>query len=115
MQRFIYGLLVATLAWGTAQAGTASGTVVSFTPVTQQNGTEFFVLTLSNRSNAPACATSSRLALSATDAKYKTVVAMLLGAYFTGASVYAVGEGTCNTYGDSEDLQYVCLNGGTPC
>jgi hypothetical protein len=27
----------------------------------------------------------------------------------------AQSEGTCNTYGGSEDLAYVCLDGGARC
>jgi hypothetical protein len=114
MRRAIGGVLIAILAFGTVQAGTGSGTIVNFTPAVI-NGTEFFVLTLSITNGQPACVNSPRFALSASDPKYKTVVALPFGAYFSGASIYVNGAGTCNTYGGSEDLSYVCLNGGVPC
>jgi hypothetical protein len=115
LKRATERVLIAMLALGTAQAGTGSGTVTNITPAVS-NGTEFFVVTLSTMSGQPSCTSSSRLALSATDPRYKTIISILLGAYFSGASVYANGAGTCNTYpGGAEDLAYVCLDGGAPC
>jgi hypothetical protein len=43
------------------------------------------------------------------------VLAGMLGAYFSGTSVYTPGLGTCTTYGGSEDLWYMCFNRGVPC
>ena len=116
MKHAIVRLLIVILAFGTAEAGTGSGTVTNITPVAV-NGVEFSVITLSTMSGTPVCANgSARFALSATDPRYKTIITLLLGAYFAGASVYANGAGTCNTYpGGAEDLSYVCLDGGTPC
>jgi len=101
-------------------AGTGSGQIVAFTPVALANGTEFFVVTLQNMTGQPPCAGGVgtppfRFALSAADPKYKTTLAAMMAAYFSGSSVYAVGLGTCNTYSQSEDLGYMCFNGGVPC
>ena len=113
MKRLI--MLTSLLMSGLAHAaGTGSGSVVSLIPAVI-NGTEFFVLTLTTMQGQPACATSGRFALSATDPKYRTVVTGLLQAYVTGRAVYANGLGTCDTYAGAEDLAYVCFNNGEPC
>lgn len=115
MRSFMTGLVLVMLTFGVARAaGSGSGTVANITPIVL-NGTEFFVVTLSTMSGQPACADGSRFALSASDPKYKSVLAILLGAYFSGSSVFARGLGTCNLYASSEDLGYVCLNNGVPC
>ena len=114
MGRYIVGLVVTLLLTGAIQAGTGSGTVVNITPAVL-NGTEMFVVTFSTMSSQPTCASSSRFALSASDPKYKSVFAILIGAYFSGASVFARGLGSCNLYAETEDLGYVCLNNAVPC
>jgi len=115
MQRMMVGIVAAMLMVGVARAGTGSGAVTNITPIVL-NGTEMFVVTLSTMNESPTCDGSSpRFALSASDPKYKSVMALLLGAYFSGASVFARGLGTCNLYSSAEDLSYVCLNGGVPC
>jgi hypothetical protein len=115
LKRTIASAVIAMLALGTAQAGTGSGTVINITPAVI-NGTEFFSVVLSTMNGAFPCGGTARFVLSATDPRYKTIIAMLLGAYFSGASVYANGAGTGNTYpGGAEDLAYVCLDGGAPC
>jgi len=101
------------LALAQSGGGTGSGTVLNFTPAVS-NGVEFYVLTLSSMSTA-SCATTGRFALSSSDPKYKTTVAILLGAYFSGTSVFARGLATCTVYGGSEDLAYVCADNGAPC
>jgi hypothetical protein len=95
-------------------AGTGSGTVVNLTP-SALSGTEFFVLTLSTMTGQPTCATSGRFALSSTAPTYRTIVAGLLGAYFSGATIFVRGLGTCDTYTGTEDIGNVCFDGGTPC
>ena len=113
MKRLL-GLLAALLAFASAEAGTGSGTVTNITPGLL-NGTEIFVLTLSTMSGQPSCASTARFAFSSTDPRYRSILAILLGSYFSGSSVFARGADTCNTYGGSEDLAYVCLDGGVPC
>jgi hypothetical protein len=115
LKHTIARVLIAILALSTAQAGTGSGTVTNFTPAVN-NGTEFFVVTLLTMNGPFSCGGIARFALSAADPRYKTIVSILLGAYFSGASVYAYGAGTCNTYsGGAEDLAQLCLDGGVPC
>ena len=62
-----------------------------------------------------ACNTDGRFVITASDPKYKTVLAAMMGAYFSGSAVFARGQGTCNIYGGSEDLSNMCFNGGVPC
>jgi hypothetical protein len=102
-------------ATGCRRCGNFANRAICIPAVT--SGTEFFVVTLSVMSGQPSCTgPSPRLALSTADPRYKTIVSNLLGAYFSGASIYANGAGTCNTYpGGAEDLAYVCLDGGIPC
>jgi hypothetical protein len=118
IRRTKYALRLAALALtvsGLAEAsGSGSGTVTNFTP-TETGGVEFFVVTLASMTGMASCATTARFALSASDPKYRTTVAILLAAYYSGASVFARGLGTCNTYAGSEDLAYVCADNGLPC
>lgn len=109
-------LLIVAVAFsaGRVHAGTGTGTVVNLTP-SALSGTEFFVLTLSSMTGQPSCATSGRFALSSSVPTYKTIVAGLLGAYFSGATIFVRGLGTCDLYAGTEDVAYVCFDNGVPC
>jgi len=98
-----------------AQAGSGGGQIVSFTPVVS-NGTEFVVFVVQDmNSDKASCNTDVRFTLSAADPKYKSVLAAMMGSYFSGTSIFVRGKGTCTTYAGNEDVSYVCFNGGVPC
>jgi hypothetical protein len=105
----IIGLLISAL----AQAGSGNGQITYFVPFVI-NGQEAFVFRLSTMSGAPACSSGNRFALTAADPRYKTIVAAIIGASLSGASIFAWGSGSCTTYAGSEDLSYICL-GPDPC
>jgi hypothetical protein len=91
-----------------ASAGTATGVVTGYVPFNDAT-TAIFLFRVDSLSGAPPCNTSARFAISDSDPKYKETVAAVMSAYATGASVYAVGHGTCNTWSNSEDLYYFCV------
>lgn len=110
MKKLWIGLaLVAT----TAVAGSGSGTVTGFIPG-NAGGSAIFVFQASSVSGSPACDTTQRFAIASTSPHYNTTVAAVIAAYGTGASVNAVGLGTCNVLLNAEDLNYVCV-GSIPC
>jgi len=98
-----------------AQAsGSASGLITYFVPFVS-GGVEMFAVRLTTMSTLPACNTATRFVMSAADPKFRTTVAALLGAHFSGTSIFIHGQGTCTTYDNaSEDLAYICL-GTDPC
>ena len=102
-------VLVAT----TAVAGSGSGTVTGFIPGSA-GSTAIFVFEASSVSGSPACDTTQRFAIASSSPHYNSTVAAVMAAYGTGASVNAVGLGTCNVLPNAEDLNYVCV-GTIPC
>lgn len=105
------GLATATAAQAN---GAANGTVTYFVPFTY-NGVEGFVVRLTTMSTPAACSTSNRFIMMNTSASYKTTLAAVLGAHFSGSSIFIRGTGSCTQYDNaSEDLAYVCL-GPDPC
>jgi hypothetical protein len=114
--RWLLPLLIGCgmLATGAARAnGSASGVITYFIPFVY-NGVEMVAVRLTTMSNVPVCGTANRFVMSSSDPKYKTVIAMLLGAHFSGSPIFIHGQGTCSNYVGSEDLAYACL-GPDPC
>jgi len=114
MKRWLTLLAGCTCVLGVTSAeatGTGTGSITNLTSFTF-NGVEMFTLTMSSMSSPfAACAHSNRFIISAQDPKFKTVLAMLLGAYYSGSSVIVYGGGTCNTYdGASEDINGACVS-----
>lgn len=95
-------------------SGAATGVVTGYIP-TAAGATEFFLVsTQTTIGTTPPCNITSRFALSAVDKKYKAVLASIVAAYHAGTPVYIVGAGTCNVWGNAEDISYVCF-GSVPC
>lgn len=95
------------------QPGLATGNVTGFI-AGDSNGAAIFVFTTATWNAWASCNTTRRFVLSSSDPKYKDAVATILEAYATGASVTAIGLGSCNALGNAEDLNYVCV-GTIPC
>jgi hypothetical protein len=102
-----------TIAVSAAFAGTGTGTISGFIPG-NPSGTAILVFSTTAQSDSPSCNTSQRFAISSTNPTYKDTVAAVLEAYATGASINAVGLGTCNVLSNAEDLSYICV-GSIPC
>ena len=113
--RRVFGVLLGlALLTGAHANGSAVGTVTYFVPFTF-NGVEGFVVRLTTMSTPAACSTSNRFIMMNTDPKYKTTLAAVMGAHFSGSSIFIRGTGSCTQYDNaSEDLAYVCL-GPDPC
>lgn len=109
--KFLLGL---TLAATTAAAGTGTGTVTGFIPGNVASGTAVFVFQTSSNSPLASCNQTQRFAIASTNPQYNSTVAAVIAAFASGASVTAIGLGTCNVVGNAEDLNYVCV-GTLPC
>ena len=94
-------------------AGAGTGKVLGYIPYST-GGQELFFIKMEQQLDIPACNTSQRLTMPASDPRFKSTQAAVLAALMAGTPVVAKGKGTCNNFGNSEDLDYVCL-GNTPC
>jgi hypothetical protein len=111
MKRIIAGCLALAMGIGIAHAsGTASGTVTYYSDG-DLSGNEVLYVKLSTESNA-SCASADRFAISSASPEFKTVAAMIIGAYLSGSTMYIDGAGTCTTSSGSEDISSVCYAGG---
>jgi len=114
MKKQIIAALIAILGASVTEAGTGTGLVKYFVHF-DLNGQETFVVRFSSMNSIAGCATANRFTMSASNPTYKTTKAIILGAWLAGnTTVFVHGNGTCNTYGASEDLAYICA-GGDPC
>lgn len=112
MNKFIFLLALITIS-STAIAGNATGKIIGFIPYAQ--GTEeIFFINVENLTGTPSCNNSLRFTMKGSDPKFKATQAAVLAAFMAGTQVIAKGAGTCNNFGNSEDLNYICL-GYTPC
>ena len=69
-------------------------------------GSGIIVVSAGSVTGMAACATTGRFAFNSTTAGGKSQLAGLLTAYAAGMPVTIVGNGTCNVWGDSEDINY---------
>ena len=104
---------LAILFSATSFAGTASGKITGYIPYsTGQNG--LFFIKVENAVNTPTCNTTTRFTMRNDNPKYNSTNAAVLAALMAGTTVVVKGNGTCDNFGNSEDLAYICL-GSTPC
>jgi hypothetical protein len=82
------------------------GRVVGIMPLS--SGTNELVIFRIENATASGCNTTARYAMSSANPKYKGTFATLLAAYHAGTQVRVWGAGTCATYGDSEDVSFIC-------
>lgn len=95
-------------------SGSGTGSILGYIPSTTGSAQEFFVVSTSAITGTPSCNTSSRFALSSADPKYKSTLASVMAAFYSGAQVHIVGNGTCNVFSNAEDIAYICF-GSIPC
>jgi len=98
--------LIVMLATGSspALAGSASGTAYNI--ISQNNGVVIFAVTGTHTGN-PTCSTTSRFAFLSNTSNGQAMLATLLTGYTLGKTENIVGDGTCSSWGDSENVQYV--------
>lgn len=101
-------LLAALFAASPAAAGYADGKPVGIT-VSEYNVVFFTVV--GNRSNpptnCPATLIPNRFAIPSTTDAGRAMISLLLTAQARGKIVYINGTGNCNTWGDSEGVNYI--------
>lgn len=97
-----------------ASAGSSSGVITGVISYHCAPAVECVFVQASAHANHAACNVSSRFVISGSDPKFKTTVALLLGAYFSGTPVILYGTGACTTSSNSEDLSHACT-GTIPC
>lgn len=87
-----------------ASAGSSGGLV----GVMIVNSSNFLFFTAGTKAGSPACGSGNgQWALNLSTAVGKSTYAMLLTAQAQGKIVYVYGNGTCNGWGDREDVLYV--------
>ncbi len=94
-------------------AGSATGKIVGYIPYSSGNE-EIMFIKVENITGAASCNTTSRFTMRSNNPRYKATQAAALAAFMAGTTVKAKGLDSCNNWGNSEDLNYVCL-GSIPC
>lgn len=107
------GALVLSLFSIASFGGTATGKVVGFIPYSS-GSEEMFFIKVENISAPVSCNTTSRFTMKSSNPRFKSTQATVLAALMAGTQVTANGLGSCNSWSNSEDLDYICL-GAIPC
>lgn len=104
MKKAIILLAVIAVVPTLAQASEGGGKVVDYW---LHNNHDSFAFTLESQAGRPSCAsygTVGRYVVDITTQRGRMVMTAIMAAKTSGANVMAHGAGTCNFYGDSEDL-----------
>lgn len=105
--KIISGILaVCCLLSAPAFGSEAMGRVVGIMPFSSGDA-EILIFRIEN-ATASGCNTTARYTITSDNKRYKGTFATILAAYHAGTSVRVWGAGTCNNYGDSEDVAFVC-------
>lgn len=91
-----------------ASAGTTTGTVNQLY-IHEYNDSILFNMT-SQSQNFIGCATTKRYAVSTSTQQGKNILSTILAAKISDKSVMVVGENTCTTHGDAEDISWMRIN-----
>ena len=84
-------------------AGSSAGIVTTMIV----NSSNYLFLTAGIKSNSPACGNNNEWALNLSTSTGKSIYIMILSAQAQGKVLYIVGNGTCNGWGDREDVLFV--------
>lgn len=76
--------------------------------ITNSVGAVFF-MTDGTRAGDPACDTMHRWVIAANTIQGQALASTVLSAYLAGRIVTVAGKGTCATWADSEDVDYVIV------
>lgn len=91
-----------------ASASTSGGGVVT-SSYTMNGGVIIFYVN-GSRTARPACSTQDRWAFSATTAAGQAKLATLLTAFGQNKIVQVTGTGTCVSWGDTEEVDFIVIN-----
>jgi len=107
MKKFLISIATATcllLNTGAHAAGSSSGLVGMMIV----NSSNFLFFTAGTKAASPVCGNANdQWSLNLSTAVGKSTYAMLLSAQAQAKVVYVFGNGTCNGWGDREDVLYV--------
>jgi len=82
--------------------------------IIQQYGSAgVLIFRVEGRGGAPACATTGRFAVPLSGASGRAMYATLQTQFARGDTVGVDGLGTCNTWPDSEDVNYLWIGPGS--
>ncbi|PTQ90496.1 hypothetical protein [Agitococcus lubricus] len=106
--------ILAALSSVSAYAGTSTGgTITGFSPYS--SGTvEILIFKTSTLTGTPACNTTQRFAINSNNIRYSNTTAAVMTAYSANKIVQVKGLGTCNVWGNAEDVDVICV-GDMPC
>jgi hypothetical protein len=83
-------------------AGSSSGAVTMMIV----NSSNFLFFTAGTKSNSPSCGNNNQWALNLSTPTGRSIYALILSAQAQGKVLYIVGNGTCNGWGDREDVLF---------
>jgi len=110
--KLVIGTIILIIS-GQAIAGTAKGKVTGYIPYST-GSQEIIFVQVQNHLDSPDCNVTTRFTMTSNNPKFKSTNSALLAAYISGTQITAKGLGTCNNFGNSEDLKYICM-GDIPC
>jgi hypothetical protein len=86
-----------------------SNVTSTVTSVSGENGAFFVYVSTAPGGTIPNCATSGsyRYAINPGTASGAAQIAVALTAYTTKATIFIAGKGTCTTWPDTEDVNYI--------
>lgn len=93
--------------------GEGTGKITGFVPYFV-GADEAIIIMTQSITGTSACNTTARFAMKSSDPKFKGTRAAAMAAYLAASPVVLRGANTCNTFGNSEDLLYMCV-GSIPC
>lgn len=100
---FLFLLLLSTLALAESQ----TAKVVGYIPY-DANGKQFFFVALQGNVTS-GCNSTGRFVIDSSQLRFKGVQAAVMAAYHSGSEITVQYAPTCNTFGNTFDLVYVCV------
>ena len=93
------------------KASTSDGKVIQYW--IHHGGDDNFLFMIENQQGRPSCASfgspSGRYVVNMNTEKGRTTVAAIMAAKASQAIVFVHGKGTCNLWGDSEDIWHISV------
>lgn len=92
-----------------AAAGVFVGKITGYIPYSTGGTAVLFVAGDGVYTGAPACNSTDRFTILASNPRYEATLAAVLAAQASGAQVKIYGLGTCANWGNSEDIDHICV------
>ncbi|MDF1642703.1 MAG: hypothetical protein P1U80_00795 [Pseudomonadales bacterium] len=107
----LFGILLSSQVAATDYTGKIQGLVLYQISTTSP---PILFITATSGVTGTDCNTTNRYTIHLDNDYGKAIYSLLLTAYATGEPVRLKGLGTCNNFGNAEDLRYMCTENG-PC